>query len=601
MVVGEDPTNGCRWRARPVLAAVVTVAVFAIPVVCAIGAAAIVRHLWRTTTTTEVTVVRWAVILGTASIVFIGCQRLTRRALALTVLLKLRMVFPGRAPRRLALARRSWAPHERHWPAVESRCPSINDDPSVAAEQLLVLAAAISARDRKTRGHAERVRAFTDLIAERLRLPEHDRDRLRWSALLHDVGKMTVHSDILNKSGALSDDEWEMMRGHPLEGARLTAPLASWLGDWADTIAEHHERFDGSGYPFGLVGHEISLGARIVAVADFYDARTSLHSYHEPRSTKAARFELAAYAGTQFDPVVVRAFLAVPASRRYAVDPLASIGTIGFGNGGPQLARVADAVGRVGVGAAVAAVGVVALVLGQQAVVPPNLAHLSAAPRTVPHHHPGGTVRTPSTGAGGERPGGAGSSAAEHVGVGSGTSSLVGHVGPPQTQSKDAGSQFPESQPARGGTSGTAPTTTVASGSTPPVPTTTVGGTSPVRTPPGSTTTSTTDPPPPPVIPPSGLTAASDCQAGLVPGVSLSWTASPTTSVTGYAILRGPSVNALTYLGTVSGRTDTSYTDSSVSGLDTTYWYEVEAIAAGSSAMSGPVSVTTPLLCISIS
>ena len=95
--------------------------------------------------------------------------------------------------------------------------------------------------------------------------------------------------------------------------------------------------------------------------------------------------------------------------------------------------------------------------------------------------------------------------------------------------------------------------------------------------------------------------ATSDCQAAvLLPEVVLSWTPSPTADVTGYVILRGPSVSSLKYAGAVEGRTTTSYTDESVSGLKTTYWYEVEAVAGASSARGGPVSVTTPSLCLSL-
>ena len=113
--------------------------------------------------------------------------------------------------------------------------------------------------------------AVTELIADELHLDTDQRDRLRWSALLHDIGKLAVHPDTLNKSGALSDEEWEEIRRHPLEGARITAPLAEWLGEWASTIAEHHERYDGRGYPHESDGQDISLGGRIVAVADAYD------------------------------------------------------------------------------------------------------------------------------------------------------------------------------------------------------------------------------------------------------------------------------------------------------------------------------------------
>jgi hypothetical protein len=487
----------------------------------------------------------------------------------------------------------------------EAQSRGISDEPTVAAEQILALAAALSAHDRKTRGHAERVWAFSDMIAEKLRLPDDDRDRLRWSALLHDVGKLTVHSDIFNKPGALSDDEWEMMCRHPLEGANLIAPLAAWLGPWANTIAEHHERFDGGGYPFGLAGQEISMGGRIVAVADSYDAMTSLHSCQEPMSIKAARIQLAAHGGAQFDPAMVRAFLAVPVSRLHAVVPLTWIGTLPIGNLGPQLARIADAIGRVGISAVTATACVVALVAGQRVVGSTNPTHLSATQRGVPFHSPRGPMRPTSAGGPGgsgrtAHGGAAGSSSAAHLDLGSGTSSLVGNTRSQQTGSGDAGGGPGSSQPSGGGTDGnTGSTTTVAPGSTPTIPTTTVGGTSPN----GSTTTSTTTTtaaPPPPLVAPSELEATSACQVLVGPEVTLSWTASPTTRVTGYVILRSTDrTSSYSSVGSVSGRTTVSFTDTNVTGLDTTYWYEVEAVAGGSSAASSPASATTPTMCLS--
>jgi hypothetical protein len=618
--VGEADAGENRWRARPGVAAAVVVGVFAIPVGGSIAAAGLVGHLWAPPNTVGAMIWRWLVILGVSSGVFVGCERVARKALPLTVLLKMGMVFPGRAPRRLSVARRSWTTRDLSRRIDEARCQGITDEPTLAAEKIVALAATLSAHDRKTRGHAERVRAFTDLIAEELHLPDDDRDRLRWSALLHDVGKLAVHSDILNKPGALADDEWELMRQHPLEGAKLTAPLADWLGPWANTIAEHHERFDGLGYPYGLAGQDISTGGRIVAVADCYDTMTSLRSYKKPMSTEAARAELAACAGAQFDPVMVRAFLAVSVSRLHAVAPLTWIGSLPFGNLGPQLARIAAAGGRIGVTAVTATAGVVGLSAGQSAVASSHRAHLSAtreggivpssggASQPKATGGPGGGGRSGSGGTGGGRSGGggsgAGSSSTTHHGGETGTT-VPGDPGGGQSGSGNAGGQSggdpsgpdPSGGGGTGGGTGgnTGTSTTVAP--SPTVPTTTVVGT----VPPGTTTTTTTAPPPPPPLAPSGLKATGGCQILVLgPDVSLSWTASPTSSVTGYLILRsGKKTGPYSSIATVSGRATVSYTDSSVSGLGATYWYEVEAVAGGtSSPATAPASATTPGLCL---
>ena len=232
-----------------------------------------------------------------------------------------------------------------------AKANGVSQDLTVAAEQILTLAAALNAHDRKTRGHSERVRALTDLIADELKLPTHDRDRLRWSALLHDIGKLSVHPEVLNKSTPLEDAEWEMIRNHPLEGAKLTAPLAAWLGPWADTIAQHHEWYDGSGYPYGLHGKDLSYGARIVAVADSYDAMTAIRSYSKKLSPTSACAELTRCAGTQFDPAVVRAFLQVSTPRlRFFGGPLGWLGALPYiAQGASSAARVAGVLGAAAV------------------------------------------------------------------------------------------------------------------------------------------------------------------------------------------------------------------------------------------------------------
>jgi len=407
----------------------VSLSVFITPIALSIVTATITAHLLPRPRSTGALAVWWITVLAVPTIVLVATDRLARRALPLAVLLKMTMVFPDRAPKRLAVARKSGNTRDLARRVEEARTQGIADEPVAAAEKILALAGALNAHDRLTRGHGERVRALTDLIADELDLPTEARDRLRWSALLHDIGKLAVHPDILNKPGKLNAAEWEVIKNHPLEGAKLTAPLAGWLGEWANTIAEHHEKFDGSGYPYGLKGDEISFGGRIVAVADCYDTMTTVRTYKSSMSPKAARAELAACAGSHFDPKVVRAFLDVSIGRvRPVAGPLAWLGSLPFVSSIPQAVAV---LGRVGA-ASVVVTGAVTAGTWHGA---PHRAALPDAGQATPA--PSGVPPTPAAGAGpGNSHGGGGgrpigpSTASTIAGLGGGGAAGGGPTGP---------------------------------------------------------------------------------------------------------------------------------------------------------------------------
>jgi putative nucleotidyltransferase with HDIG domain len=168
------------------------------------------------------------------------------------------------------------------------------------------LAAALDARDPYTAGHSERVSALSVLIARQLALSEAEVDIIRLGALLHDIGKIGVADHILRKPGPLSTDEFEQIRRHPGLGARILRKVP-FLEPHLAIVELHHERPDGKGYPFGLLGDNIPLDARIVHVADAFDAMTSARAYRPARAASVALVELQRYSGTQFDPASVDA------------------------------------------------------------------------------------------------------------------------------------------------------------------------------------------------------------------------------------------------------------------------------------------------------
>ena len=181
------------------------------------------------------------------------------------------------------------------------------------AENVLTLVAVLSTLEPGTRDHSEQVAELAARLARQLKLPPEDREQLRWAALVHDIGKLTVPPEILNKPGPLTPDEWSVIYMHPFFGDRILRPLHGWLGPAARAVLEHHERWDGSGYPNGLREGQISLAGRIVAVADSFEVMRSTRVYKRSMSLQAARRELLHHAGSQFDPAVVAACLAITA------------------------------------------------------------------------------------------------------------------------------------------------------------------------------------------------------------------------------------------------------------------------------------------------
>jgi putative nucleotidyltransferase with HDIG domain len=303
-----------RWQPRPVLAAALRLVSVLVP--AAVGAASAYAFAAAVPLPGGVARAGWVVVLVTISTIATAlAERVGRRSLPLAVLFRLSLVFPDRAPSRFVVVRGAGNVRLLERRIRDAREHGLDPEPARAAEQILGLVAALSAHDRKTRGHSERVRAFTDLLAAELRLPEEDRDRLRWAALLHDIGKLHVPSRVLNKPGRPEPREWERLQEHPAAGARIAAPLLAWLGPWGNAIEQHHERFGGGGYPTGASGRDIALAARIVSVADSFEVMTAARSYKKPISVPAARRELAACAGEQFDPAIVRAFLNVSLGR----------------------------------------------------------------------------------------------------------------------------------------------------------------------------------------------------------------------------------------------------------------------------------------------
>lgn len=173
------------------------------------------------------------------------------------------------------------------------------------------LAQAIDARDHYTHSHSENVGRYAIVIAEELGLSAKEIETIREACELHDLGKIGIEDSILSKPSPLTADEWEQVKKHPTTGAQILEPL-TFLNDVIDLVRQHHEHFDGTGYPEGRSSEDILLGARIIHVADAYESMRSARSYRKiPLTKEDAVAEIKIHSGTQFDPKLVEVFLRV--------------------------------------------------------------------------------------------------------------------------------------------------------------------------------------------------------------------------------------------------------------------------------------------------
>ena len=173
------------------------------------------------------------------------------------------------------------------------------------------LVRALDSRDTETQWHSRRVAMFSRRIAEEAGISGRALEDIEQGAILHDIGKIGVRDSILHKPGPLTPDEWVEMKLHPEIGFRMLSRMP-YLKDAAEIVYQHQERFDGKGYPRGLAGRDIALGARIFVIADTLDAITSDRPYRKGRPLQVAKDEIKRCAGTQFDPELVEAFLRIP-------------------------------------------------------------------------------------------------------------------------------------------------------------------------------------------------------------------------------------------------------------------------------------------------
>jgi putative nucleotidyltransferase with HDIG domain len=212
--------------------------------------------------------------------------------------------------------------HKESFPSAKVRLINVISDYATSAIQramllnrleesflqtVISLANAMDARDTYTGDHSQRMAELAFRMGEAMRLPPEETEMLHWAAILHDIGKIGVPDEILNKQGPLTKEEWVIMKEHPVIGAQIVEPV-KYLSAVSPLIRSHHEKYDGTGYPYGLQGEDIPLGSRILAVVDAYVAIRDERVYSKSHTHEEAIAELRRFSGTQFDPKIVDVF-----------------------------------------------------------------------------------------------------------------------------------------------------------------------------------------------------------------------------------------------------------------------------------------------------
>lgn len=197
---------------------------------------------------------------------------------------------------------------EQYYSILDDLQNNIEENDKEAIASVKALIAVINAKDKYTFRHVERVVYFSKIVAEILKLDDDEKKNFIFAAYMHDIGKINISEEILMKTEKLTQEEWEILKGHPTSAAAIVENINS-LKDTNPIILHHHERFDGTGYPDGLKGAEISFLTRVLTVIDSFDAMTSLRPYQRQKSYYEAIEELNRCSGTQFDPEAVKVFL----------------------------------------------------------------------------------------------------------------------------------------------------------------------------------------------------------------------------------------------------------------------------------------------------